>query len=662
MGEDDEILSATQKWSLQSSSATSLSSDALLEQSSNCNISQDVSLHHHTMSSGVPALSTSKATPTMSANLDHDSNIPSNSHTNIEQSLVPSYINNPSVWAPLSTNDFIGDPSVIAAAMSGTSDIVDRSVKYEVTALSVPEKTEEDVQKKQLVATSKEFVPLKKNETSSSKLSPTASSFDYSSVPMPPPLPTSSLNISLSKPTYFIRGDAAGIYQQATTLYDETNIYYKEGIWDGQSVTFVIFRTSLYQPTKKYWLLGIAGSIILFVNKAKKAHGARKHNRSSWKLFDTNECYNLTGKLYPMLTPQLNTKDRAANPSSTALSTPPPLTYAHPKSYKKVKVIGCGVSNINGLYKKSYNRNGFTSYIKSDIEWNGIPGNFILLRDAFYWSIGFQLQKERVSKTFYRTNVSLTKSDIDHPPCDGWITVGTGVEPAPTFQIGWYDQGVFCPSNEKTPSPSSKDTVPTKTSPDESKEEEEVQSKKQSLVATSQEFVPQKDEVVVASSSKLLPTASLFDYQGVQCQHKSYDYEQNYQSRFSRCTPNPDLHSKTVKVSRCGISNVNGLYNRSYDRNRYPSYIKHKIKWNGTPGNSVLHRNRSYWYIEFQDMISGKLVGRKKAFYRARVLPPNNDKDSNPPCGGWFTSLTDMKPPPTLEIGWFNCFTRKYTK
>jgi len=540
MGEDDELLSAAQKWSLQSSSvATSSSSDALLEQSSNYNISQDVS-PQHIMSGGTPDLSTSTATPTMSVNLDASN---SHTHTNVEQSSVPSYINNPSVWAPLSTNDFIGDPSVIAAAMSGTSDLIDNAAqssrddtvdtmpKTRLDELGsskpppssrdryiVPEKnrSEEEMKKKQLVATSKEFIPLK-NEASSSKSSPIASSFDYSSVlKLPPPIPSSSLNIRLPNVgQHWMRGDAAGIYHQASILHDETNMFFKEGTWDDKSVTFVIFRSSLYQRTKKAWLLGIAGSIILFVNKTKRTHGARKRNKSSWKLFDTTECYNLIGKLYPMLTPQLNTKDRA-----TASSTPPPLTYAHPNSYKKVKAIGCGMSNINGLYKKSYNRNGFTSYIKSDIEWNGIPGNFVLLRDDFYWSIGFQLQKGGVSKTFYRTNVSLTKSDIDHPPCDGWDTVGTGVEPAPTFQIGWYDsQGILCPGDEKTPAPSSRDRLP-KTSPDESKEEEEVQSKKQSLVATSQEFVPQKDEVFVASSSKLLPTASLFDYQGVQCQHK----------------------------------------------------------------------------------------------------------------------------------------------
>jgi len=172
------------------------------------------------------------------------------------------------------------------------------------------------VQKKQLVATSKEFVP-QKNETSPSKLSPTAPSFDYSSVRMPPPLdPTPqylTLNIKLPKiGRHWTRGNAAGIYQRAKTWYDGTCMYFKEGIWDGKPVTFVIFRTSLYQSTKKDWLLGIAGSIILFVDKTKRALGARiKWNKSSWKLFDTTECYNLTGKLYPMLTPQLNANDRA---------------------------------------------------------------------------------------------------------------------------------------------------------------------------------------------------------------------------------------------------------------------------------------------------------------------------------------------------------------
>jgi len=135
MGEDEEdkLLVAAQKWSLESSSAP------LEQSSSNCNISQDVS-PHHIMSKDIPTLSTSAGTITPTpVNLDDDSdsNFPSNSHA--EQSSVPSYINNPLVWAPLSTNDFIGDPSVIAAALSGTSDIADRVVQYEeVTVPSVP--------------------------------------------------------------------------------------------------------------------------------------------------------------------------------------------------------------------------------------------------------------------------------------------------------------------------------------------------------------------------------------------------------------------------------------------------------------------------------------------------------------------------------------------
>ena len=128
MDEDDKLLSAAQKWSLQSSSATSSSSsDALLGQSSN-NISQNVSLHH-IMSSSIPAaLSTSTAPiPPTPADSDHGSSIS-------QKSSIPSYINNPSLWAPLSissnSNDFISDPSVLAAAMSGTS--IEDAVQYEV--------------------------------------------------------------------------------------------------------------------------------------------------------------------------------------------------------------------------------------------------------------------------------------------------------------------------------------------------------------------------------------------------------------------------------------------------------------------------------------------------------------------------------------------------
>jgi len=143
MGEEDKLLLAAQKWSLQSSSS---SSDALLEQSSNSNISQDVSLHHHTMSRGIQSLSTDTVTPTILANSADDSNI----NTSISQTIssVPSYINNPSLWAPLSissnSNDFISDPSVLAAAMSGTRDI-EHVVQYEAPSKHLPSSRDRDI-------------------------------------------------------------------------------------------------------------------------------------------------------------------------------------------------------------------------------------------------------------------------------------------------------------------------------------------------------------------------------------------------------------------------------------------------------------------------------------------------------------------------------------
>jgi len=536
MGEDEEdkLLVAAQKWSLESSSAP------LEQSSSNCNISQDVS-PHHIMSKDIPTLSTSAGTITPTpVNLDDDSdsNFPSNSHA--EQSSVPSYINNPLVWAPLSTNDFIGDPSVIAAALSGTSDIADRVVQYEeVTVPSVPrsispprssrdtvvdtaqqyhtamqmqipktrldelgiskpptssrdrdtvptktisdELKEEGVpSNKQLVATSKEFVPLKKNETSSSKLSPTSSSFDYSSVPMPPPLPqhqhqqishqitdvsplprqqkAATLDIKLP-PIEGGRGNPNGLYQQISTLHDETNMYIKEGVWDGQSVTFVVYRDSHVDPStrwcklKKYWLVGIVDGIILF--NSRHSTNLREPplrigwSAKDWDTFDKNlPYYKKIGQSYPLTTPQIVTdkinlyKEQRQQHQYQQIShqiTDPPIEGD--RIHWTVKVSRCGIPDVNGLYNESRNRNGYTSYIKHKIKWQRRTGKCVLHRDEFYWYIGFQSSfvKEGRVETFYQAQVYQYSSFA--PPHGSWVTKGPfGVDPPPkVLEIGWFD-------------------------------------------------------------------------------------------------------------------------------------------------------------------------------------------------------------------------------
>lgn len=203
-----------------------------------------------------------------------------------------------------------------------------------------------------------------------------------------------------------------------------------------------------------------------------------------------------------------------------------------------------------------------------------------------------------------------------------------------------------------------RDIVSTKTRTDELKEEDEVQSNKQ-LVATSQEFVPQKNEVVVVSSSKLSPTSSSFDYSSVPMPPPLPQHQ--YQQISHQITDPPiegDRIHWTVRVSRCGIPDVNGLYNESYNRNGFTSYIKHKIKWQGRTGKCVL--DEFYWYIGFQSSSKFVKEGRVERFYRAQVYQYSSFA---PPRGSWVTKCPfGVDPPPTLEIGWFDFQTRKYTR
>ena len=100
-----------------------------------------------------------------------------------------------------------------------------------------------------------------------------------------------------------------------------------------------------------------------------------------------------------------------------------------------IKVTRCGIYEINGTYKKSNNRNGYASYIsRGRIFLDRKPGRFILLRDAIYWYIGFQWAENegtsKLDKTYYRADC-VSKSEVDPPPCGGWIAIGSGVDPAP---------------------------------------------------------------------------------------------------------------------------------------------------------------------------------------------------------------------------------------
>jgi len=119
--------------------------------------------------------------------------------------------------------------------------------------------------------------------------------------------------------------------------------------------------------------------------------------------------------------------------------------YEQPiKQFINIKVIRCGISEMNGTYNKSTNRNGYPEYhSRGRIFLDRKPGRFILLRDVFSWYLGFQwVENEgtsKLDKTYYRADC-ISKSEADLPPCDGWTTIaGSGVYPAPTT-IGYHHE------------------------------------------------------------------------------------------------------------------------------------------------------------------------------------------------------------------------------
>ena len=319
------------------------------------------------------------------------------------------------------------NPYVIAAAMSG-SDQQRAAMKLALAAVHRPRTFHSRIST--IESESSDTVP---DDTPSQTTGTPSGEGSHHAAPS---------RIEIRIPFISCQGDPNGTYQQTqTTLNDGRNMYYKEGTWNAKPVTFVIYHslhnTSIPQShcNTRHWFLGTSGGIQpLFISRGTNI---RKPPNCAWLT-----CMDNTMNHRWMTTPIINDVDKkkivAQAPQEEQQKhkqTPNKKIISTGKTANVIVVQGSGIPEINGTYSKSCDRNGYPSYIiQNQIEWDGIPGRFILLRDAFYWSIGFQhIGKNDIKRTCYRSTDRVTKSKVAPPPCSGWITVGVGVEPPPTF-------------------------------------------------------------------------------------------------------------------------------------------------------------------------------------------------------------------------------------
>mmetsp|Transcript_32106 Transcript_32106/g.52355 ORF Transcript_32106/g.52355 Transcript_32106/m.52355 type:complete len:284 (+) Transcript_32106:33-884(+) len=103
--------------------------------------------------------------------------------------------------------------------------------------------------------------------------------------------------------------------------------------------------------------------------------------------------------------------------------------------FERITVEGCGLTLANGPYERSTELiNGFPYYMKKGW-WGGKTEDFVIFRTSNYWFIGIWhggglLVRLRLNSCapLYR---SLSSTNTELPPGNGWIAVGYGISPAP---------------------------------------------------------------------------------------------------------------------------------------------------------------------------------------------------------------------------------------
>ena len=206
--------------------------------------------------------------------------------------------------------------------------------------------------------------------------------------------------------------------------------YTKTGVWEGIEQTFAIFRESSKTKTN-VWCIGRSTvgthgtpfNMTMFRSKDNANCMTPSQHRGGWCIVGRTR-----GGVYPAPRCRVNAVTGRVFTSGEAASTRGAVGNAT-QSVEQVTIEGCGLNEVNGIYKRTDEQsNGAPEYTKWG-QWKGRRVRFdiwcgITLSQQLRWYI----QADCIDHLYC---AAPTLGNPKIPPMERWEIIGSGVHPAP---------------------------------------------------------------------------------------------------------------------------------------------------------------------------------------------------------------------------------------
>jgi len=180
---------------------------------------------------------------------------------------------------------------------------------------------------------------------------------------------------------------------QSNMMQDEigvTHTFYKYGWWNGEPVTFVLFRDDLYDAgyQVKKWFLGVSGGEVYFASKQANL-SLPPENAEDWNTFRPYQMHEEFGKRPPMTTPFIIVG--TTKPSTKVKGRRRRNTLDIRFPYSK---IGGDIREANGVYSNSKTLSDEVPLFIKHGKWFGSCVTYVIFRSPFgsvhqkYWFVG----------------------------------------------------------------------------------------------------------------------------------------------------------------------------------------------------------------------------------------------------------------------------------
>jgi len=203
-----------------------------------------------------------------------------------------------------------------------------------------------------------------------------------------------------------------------------TPTYTKRGVWKGQAVTFAIYRDSSDNQRKANWYIGRSQTVDGDYTARNMTLFKCEETSYSVKTIPEGWGWTIAGRTHGGIRPA--PKCRVLNSS--------------PNDVEEITVEGCGIAEVNGVYKRKGPKNDRAPVYTKRGVWKGHQGTFEISNGLHYgsrWYISFDggigTDGFYIDGYFYE---AFNNEDPWIPPVDGWqmSSYMDGVQPVPKMK------------------------------------------------------------------------------------------------------------------------------------------------------------------------------------------------------------------------------------